>query len=130
MNTIETLDAISVKHDGLSDRKIGKLMGLSSGRISLYRNGHKTLTEDHRLIAAKLLDDDPVVQLVHGRLERASSPESRHAWQVMMERLTAAALGILLTFSSFMYSPELSAGTEHNADQDIHYAQLGECTRR
>ena len=90
----------------------------------MYRTGKTTMSEEHRIKAAELLNEDPIIQLMHGRLERAKCTDVKNIWQDHLEKLTAAALGILLTFATVAYSPDTHAETASNGEQEYTLCAL------
>ena len=56
------------------------------------------MSEEARMRAAELLNEDPIVQLVHGRMERAKCSDVRNVWQRSLETLTRAGAALVLAF--------------------------------
>ncbi len=100
MNTIETLDAISRCNNNCTDYRIAKMMGVSTSRVSNWRNGKNSMDDEARIAAAKLLNQDPETQLVYGQMERTKCPEVKSAWMNLIERSKVAGfiLALFLTF--------------------------------
>lgn len=96
MDTIETLNAISRCYGECSDYRISKMMGVSRAHVSELRNNKRTMSENMRIAAAKLLNEEPDQQLLYGRIERAKDKQVKMAWKHVLEKLTHTAAAVIL----------------------------------
>ena len=94
MNTEQTIEAIRAKNGGCTDYRIAVLMGIDRNRISHYMRGNRTMTAEHRIIAAKLLNHDPAQHLIYMEMERTKDPKAYKIWEHALKRITATAAAI------------------------------------
>ena len=118
MNTKKTLDAISHCYDDCSDYKIAQMMEVTRQQVSRWRTGKETMSEQQRIKVAELLKQEPIEQLIHGRLERAKCTDSKKVWQQHLERLTAAGASLVFAFVIFFQPVDVEARTLQAAEND------------
>lgn len=76
-----------------SDYAVAKAVGIASGRMSGYVNGHHHLSEDEVIVrAAKVIGDDPALLVAHFHRVSARSDDAKAAW-LRLERLAKRAAG-------------------------------------
>jgi len=124
MNTIETLNALSAKHSNCSDYRLAKILNCSRQTVSMWRTAHRTMDDNYRIMAAKLLNHDPAIHLMYGELERAKCNDLKHAWQSAIKRLTATAAAFILGLSLFLAPAQPATASPFFVTNNIHYAQL------
>ncbi|HZX30764.1 MAG TPA: DUF3693 domain-containing protein [Rhodocyclaceae bacterium] len=85
--TVEFLDEISSRSDGISDYAIAKQLGITRQSVSNYRTGKSHFDETTAYKAAKLLDLEPAYVLACSQAERAKTPEIQAVWKSVAERI-------------------------------------------
>ena len=126
MNTIETIEAIRAKYNGCTDYRISKLMGIDQNRISHYMHDNRTMTAEHRIIAAKLLNQDPATHLLYMEMERTDDPQIKRVWQNVIARMTATAAALVCAVIVTITPTDSQANSSGDQSvSNIHYAFIG-----
>lgn len=95
MTTADLLDQVKRRHGLSSDYALAKLMGWTTQRVSMYRNGARALGESPALQVAAALNVEPGYVLAIVAAERAESEEGRQAWERAAARLSVATAAVL-----------------------------------
>lgn len=91
LSTIELLDLAKEHQGGVTDYRISKLLGLTPKHVSNYRTGRNTPVNPVAMRLGELAGIDPLEAVAAVNLERASSPEDREVWEIMLARLQASS---------------------------------------
>lgn len=76
ITTIELLDTLKSELDLPSDYAVAKLLNVSPQAVSKWRNG-KAMSEDHAIIAARLLKLDEDMVILSNLVERQTNEQAK-----------------------------------------------------
>lgn len=122
MDTIYYLDLLKVEKSITSDYQLAKLLGISRGRLSNYRNKHHDMDELLALKIEKLLNLKPGTVLLDIQANRSKCPEARKVLHEISQKLAGGALAIFLALSLNFAPMSAEAGQFVRTDNNIHYA--------
>lgn len=91
LSTVEMLDMARHRQGDVSDYRIAQLLGLKPQHISTYRNTPTKPSNPVAMRLAELAGVDPTEAVLWVNLERATTPEDREVWEIMLARLSATA---------------------------------------
>lgn len=91
LSTVELLDIARQRAGDVSDYRIAQLLKVKPNQISMYRNTATKPSNPVAMRLGELAGVDPAEAVALVNLERASSPEDREVWEIMLARLTASA---------------------------------------
>ncbi|MDN3923305.1 hypothetical protein [Roseateles violae] len=81
------LDLARERQGGVSDYRIAQLLGLKPNQISMYRHTAVKPSNPVAIRLAELCDLDPATVVAWVNIERATTPEDRLAWEIILKRL-------------------------------------------
>lgn len=84
--TIDFLDALKARNGGLSDYAVAKVLGVTRGAISHYRNNRSFLDDTTAIKVANLLKIEPGYVMASCHAERAKSADEKAAWMAVLSR--------------------------------------------
>jgi predicted transcriptional regulator len=93
--TNRILDRLAARFSLTSDYGLSKLLNVTRGAVSSWRNEKSGMAEDVAIRAAMLLDEDAGPLLAELRAERADTDEARKTWKQIAGRLRRSAAAIL-----------------------------------
>jgi hypothetical protein len=109
-NLDELLDALN-SATGLSDRKLGVVLGAGEGAATAWRSGRSFPTDDKARKIAELLKLQPayVAAIIHAaRAERANDDASRAMWQRVAAKFAAV---VAVAGAQLLNAPESSVAS-------------------
>lgn len=129
--TIQLLDEISKKYGGISDYRIGKMLGVSGTAVVYsWRKGASAFSQDFALKVAALLEWDPAYVIACVERERAAKDarleqtgEIVATWEKIAERFRPGISSILLVtaalFSGLSPSPAQAVTRTSSGSGDL-----------
>lgn len=96
--TIDFLERLKAKHDGATDYRIHKILGISKSTVSGWRTGRYTMDDDAALLIARELDLHPGYVLACAHAERSKSKETAAAWQDIANNFAACYAIVFVGF--------------------------------
>lgn len=112
----ELLDALN-KRTGLSDRKLGPVLGLGEGAATQWRTGRTVPSEETAQRMAELLGLEPAYVVAICRATIAKTDVSREMWQRVRDAFGKAAMLALLSAAPFVAPSPASAGFDISTTQ-------------
>jgi predicted transcriptional regulator len=91
LSTVEMIEKARHLQGDVSDYRIAKLLGIKPSLISTYRHTPTKPSNPVVMRLAELSGVDPAEAVAAVNLERATTPEDREVWEIMLARLTASA---------------------------------------
>jgi len=104
----DLLDALN-ERTGLSDRKLGPLLGAGEGAATQWRTGRSFPADEKIPQIAKLLDQEPAYVAAVINLSRAKSNETRAMWQRVAQAFGKAAALAAVAVAPALTSPDAQA---------------------
>lgn len=105
----EYLDAIKAKQSLSSDYAVSKALGISRQRITAYRKGDDSFSDETAAKVAELLDADPEEVVIAAHAERAKDERTRALWARLAKKAGYAA-GVALFAAASLQSAGPSVG--------------------
>jgi predicted transcriptional regulator len=88
ISTVQMLDAARQRLGDVSDYRLAKVLGVNPNAVSNYRVGRSCPSNPIAMRLAALAGVDGLEAVVAVNIERAQTPEDRHVWEKMLERVT------------------------------------------
>lgn len=85
-SAVELIDLARERQGGVSDYRIAKMLGINPNSMSNYRSGRSSPANPIAKGLAELAGVDPVEAVCAVNIERASSPEDREVWEMLLTR--------------------------------------------
>lgn len=104
--TTKLLDAAKKRLGLSSDYALAKRLGITTARMSNYRQERRGLDEDICFTVAELLDMEPGEVLAMMAMDRAQDAKTRKAWARVISRIGSHAAAVLLVVAVVMTAPE------------------------
>ena len=89
LSTVDLFNLARFEQGGVSDYRIAQLLGLRPHQISGYRHTSVKPSNPVVMRLAALCDLDPAEVIAWVNLERATTPEDREVWELMLKRVTS-----------------------------------------
>lgn len=100
----EYLDAIKTRHHLASDYAAAQKLGISRQRVSAYRSGSDSFSEETAARVAELLDCDPEEVVIAAHAERAKDAKTRALWTRLAKKAGYAA-GVVMVAGAMAGAP-------------------------
>lgn len=101
------IDAIRERYELPSDRKVAKLLGVSSPSVTRFRSGEDAFSDCTARKVADLLDLDPLVVVMCAHAQRAKSDADRALWREAIGRIDPPDPARLCIMLSTEYSESM-----------------------
>jgi predicted transcriptional regulator len=88
LKTTELLDLARERQGGVSDYRLAQLLKVDQTSVSNYRTGRSSPKNPVAMRLAELCELDPAEVMTWVNIERATTPEERSAWEVMLQRVS------------------------------------------
>ncbi|MGM9480318.1 hypothetical protein ACS5PN_03900 [Roseateles sp. NT4] len=88
LSTIELLDLAKHRQGDVTDYRIAKLLGITSAHVTHYRSKGVKPSNPVAMRLAELAGVDPAEAVLAVNLERATSPEDREVWEMLLSRMS------------------------------------------
>jgi len=124
MKTIEYLDLVKAAKSITSDYQLAKTLGISTARLSSYRNGRYDMDELLALKVENILNMPSGSVLLDIQANRTKCPEAAKVLQAISKKLAAGILSLCLCFSMALQPEQARAGQNGPFNDNIHYAYL------
>lgn len=125
--TVQLIEQLKDTHGLPSDYAVAKLLGISTQRISNYRNRSDTLGADLAIEVADQLGLDRGYVLACMAAERAKRTDEKRAWEALARRASHAAIFLLCLGVTSFFGWDLSTVAQAASVfyVDTHYAHSG-----
>ena len=115
MNSYDWVEKIRDQEGGISDYKIGQMIGLTRASMSQHKRGRcKHFDDDVAFNVAKVLSLDPVQFLAENRAGKAKNKETKALWMKIASSAACVLLAVGISDKSSAKSMEWWPGTESN----------------
>lgn len=93
LSSVELLDMARARQDNATDYRIAKILGKPQATVSNYRTGRTKPTNSIAMRLGELAGVDPLEAAASINLERATDPEDREFWELLLQRLASPKRG-------------------------------------
>jgi hypothetical protein len=102
MKTVDFLDAVKARHRLSSDYKLGKFLGWTAQRVSVYRNGRRELDDDACVQIATALDLPAPYVMACVAAARAKSADIKKHWLAAARLLKTGTAAVILATAGLL----------------------------
>lgn len=89
MNYSQTLlTELKANKDGISDYKAAQILGCTRQYISRIKTGHKNMSEEMAIRAAKMAGMDTKKVIIRLLIDKSESDEMRQVWEEIQEKIS------------------------------------------
>ena len=96
--TINFLERLEAKHDGCSDYRAAKLLGISATTISTWRRGIGGMGDKTAVKMAELLGEHPAYVMACIHAEKDDTPQTHKVWEQVAAQYAATFVFVFIGF--------------------------------
>lgn len=96
MNTIELLTRLKAAHNGASDYRMAKILGVSHQTVYHWKAGRSLMSNEVGIRAAELLGLDPAKVVIDLEIERNEGNSTSPFWKELKDRIEMAAAPVVV----------------------------------